>query len=76
MFFFSTETTDSTHTTLTSETSAVPATPATVVAGPEQTTLITNEQEAFALEPLDTTHMPGIVWARARQNDVHLVNLE
>lgn len=25
----------------------------------EQTTLITNENEAFALEPLDTTHMPG-----------------
>lgn len=25
----------------------------------EQTTLITNENEAFALEPLDTTHMTG-----------------
>lgn len=61
------ETTDSTHTTLTSETSAVPATPATVVAGPEQTTLITNEQEAFALEPLDTTHMPGADRVRGKR---------
>lgn len=49
------------------ETSTIPPTPATVVAGPEQTTLITNEQEAFALEPLDTTHMPGTDRVRGKR---------
>lgn len=39
--------------------SMIPPTPAPGTSG-EQTTLITNENEAFALEPLDTTHMPGI----------------
>ena len=27
--------------------------------GGEQTTLVHNEEEAFALEPLDITHVPG-----------------
>lgn len=49
------------------ETSTIPPTPATVVAGPEQTTLITNEQEAFALEPLDTTTMPGTDRVRGKR---------
>jgi hypothetical protein len=38
--------------------SMMTATPVPGTSG-EQTTLITNENEAFALEPLDTTHMPG-----------------
>ncbi|KAL3891660.1 hypothetical protein ACJMK2_003912 [Sinanodonta woodiana] len=36
-----------------------PPQPAAGASG-EQTTLISNEEEAFALEPLDTTNMPGI----------------
>lgn len=39
--------------------SLMTATPLPGTSG-EQTTLITNENEAFALEPLDTTHMPGV----------------
>ncbi|XP_045180950.1 double-strand-break repair protein rad21 homolog isoform X2 [Mercenaria mercenaria] len=39
--------------------SMMTATPVPGTSG-EQTTLITNENEAFALEPLDTTHMPGV----------------
>jgi len=38
--------------------SMMTATPIPGTSG-EQTTLITNENEAFALEPLDTTHMTG-----------------
>ncbi|KAH3748514.1 double-strand-break repair protein rad21 homolog isoform X1 [Dreissena polymorpha] len=42
---------------------------ATPLPGPagEQTTLITNENEAFALEPLDASHMPGIGERRKRK---------
>ncbi|KAK3578414.1 hypothetical protein CHS0354_035615 [Potamilus streckersoni] len=39
--------------------SVLPPQPAAGASG-EQTTLISNEEEAFALEPLDTTNIPGI----------------
>ncbi|XP_052764120.1 double-strand-break repair protein rad21 homolog [Mya arenaria] len=46
--------------------SMMTATPLPGTSG-EQTTLITNENEAFALEPLDTTHMPGVGERRKRK---------
>ena len=32
------------------------------ISGGEQTTLVHNEEEAFALEPLDVTHVPGMIY--------------
>ena len=50
------------------ETAPLPAPAASVSAvssiGGEQTTLVQNEEEAFALEPLDITSVPGIVFVK------------
>jgi hypothetical protein len=36
------------------------------ISGGEQTTLVPNEEEAFALEPLDVTTVPGLAGECAR----------